>query len=261
MRLLPGVLVAFQLVIPAASQAQPAPRAPEDSRVFVEVNFLGSANSLAKTREFASLFTQFGEVATTQSFYPEPSLANPFSAVDFGGGVMLIRTLGVGVTLSRTMYEDVADLGATIPHPSILNAPSRATGETSSVLERRERATHLFLAIVPIHTRRFQLRFFGGPSWFTYSADMVRTVTYDYDGQTALSITGFTSDEARASALGIHLGGDFAYFFTRRFGLASGWRFSRATVTVDREPLSTIAQKIRVGSQHIYFGARFRFGF
>ena len=261
MRRLSAVLVAVLLVIPGASQAQPAAGVPENSRIFLETNFLGAASSHAQRREFTSLFPLFGEVATTRSIYVQPSTANPFSMLDVGGGVMLMRGLGVGLSVSRTRYEDVADLVATIPHPSILNAPSTGVGTTNTRLERRERATHLFLAIVPIHTRRFQLRFFGGPSWFTYSADMVKDVSYELNEQNVLRITGSTSIEATGSALGLHLGGDFAYFFTKRFGIASGMRFSESTVTVNREPLSTIAQEIRVGSTQFYVGARFRFGF
>jgi hypothetical protein len=260
MRLLPGVLVAV-LVIPGASQAQPATTAPENSRFFLETNFLCAASSLAQPREFTSLFRLFGEVASTRSTYPKPSTANPFSILDLGGGVMLVRKVGVGLSVSRTAYEDVADLGATIPNPFILNAPATGTGTTNNRLERREIATHLFLAIVPIRTDRYQLRFFGGPSWITYSADMVSDVSYELNAQNVLTITGFTSGEAKGSTLGVHLGGDFAYFITKRFGIASGMRFSRGTVTVDREPLSTIAQEVRVGSRQFYVGARFRFGF
>jgi hypothetical protein len=90
---------------------------------------------------------------------------------------------------------------------------------------------------------------------------MVRDLVYELSGQNVLTITGFTADKASGDAFGIHLGGDFAYFFTKRFGIASGMRFSRGTVKVDREPLSTIAQEIRVGSKQIYVGGRFRFGF
>ena len=259
MRFVAGVLVAFLVGIPRAGQAQTAPPTPENSRLFLEVNFLGSASSQAKTREFTSLFPLYGEVATTESLYPKPSLANPFSAVDVGGGIMLSRVLGVGVTVGRTAYEDVANLAATIPHPSILNAPTTASAVTNNVLRRRETATHVFLAIVPLRTARFEVRFFGGPSYFIYSADMVREVVHELSSQNALTISGFTSSEAEAGSLGMHLGGDFAWFLTRRFGIASGLRFSRSTVTLDREPLSTIAQDIRVGSTHIYVGGRFRF--
>src|SRR4029453_3989325 len=104
MRLVPGVLVAM-MVIPGASQAQTGTAAPENSRFFAELNF-GAASSLAKSREFPSYFPIFGEVATTPSTYPKPS-ANPFAAVDLGGGVMLMRSLGVGLPVPRTTNDAV----------------------------------------------------------------------------------------------------------------------------------------------------------
>jgi hypothetical protein len=42
--------------------------------------------------------------------------------------------------------------------------------------------------------------------------------------------------------------------------VAGGVRFSYGTVTVDREPLSRIAQQIRVGTTAVFAGVRLRFG-
>ena len=165
MRLVPGVLAALLLAIPAASLAQtPAPPADE-SRVFVDVNLLGWVSSLAHERQYRSAFVLFGEVASTAATYPKPSGANQ-PLVDFGGGFMLTHSLGVGVGYSRTTYKDVVGLSATIPHPIFLNAAASDTGDTGSDLSRAEAATNIFVVYVPLRTGRSHLRFYGGPTIF-----------------------------------------------------------------------------------------------
>jgi hypothetical protein len=94
---------------------------------------------------------------------------------------------------------------------------------------------------------------------------MVQTVLYTqtYDTLTAknnITISGIVSEQAREQALGLNVGGDFTYYFTSAFGIGTGFRVSRATVKVGKEPLSAVEQKIRVGSAVGSVGLRFRFG-
>jgi hypothetical protein len=165
----------------------------------------------------------------------------------------------VAVSYARTVYEDVADLTATIPDPEFLNAAVTGTGPTNS-LARKEHAIHLSLVLTPVRTDRTRWRIVGGPTFFMYRAQMVREVTYLSDlarPQTALTITGATNAEASGDAVGVHIGGDFEYLLTRLLGVTAGVRYDTGHVYLDREPLSAVEQKIRVGGTRVIFGVRF----
>lgn len=265
MRLLPGVLVTVLLLIPRTSPAQTPARAPEESRIFVDLNLLGTASSTAKSREFTAKFIRSGEIGSMRATYPKPSRATLFPFSDVGGGVRLTRRIGVGVSYSRATSDDVAALAATIPHPTFFSAPASDARVAGGSLTREESAAHVFVALTPVRTHRAQMRLFGGPSFFRYHADMVQDVVYAqaYEPMAptnVVTITGIASTEATGNGIGFHLGGDFTWFLTRMLGVAGGVRFSQANVTVDREPLSALRQEIRVGGTLAFLGLRVRFG-
>jgi hypothetical protein len=262
------LLAAAILLIPRPSHAQtaalpPAPAQPsDDPRIFFDINMFGTAQSLSKSREFRSEFLAFSELASAKATYPKPSRAE-FPLFEIGGGFMFKRSFGLAASYARTVYEDPADLAATIPDPEFLNAAKTGTGATGSSLSRKEGAVHVSMVFVPYRTNRTRWRLLGGPSFFSYSADMVQDVSYVSDlarPQTAITITGFSTSEANASTVGVHVGGDFEYVLTRLFGVTAGARYDYGTVTIDREPLSAVEQRIRVGSTRVVFGVRFHPG-
>jgi hypothetical protein len=237
----------------------------QDSRFFLDLNLVGSSGAIAQGREFRFLYVAFGEVAEARAIYPKPSRASLAPALDLGGGVMLARRLGVGASYSRVVYEDAVNLVAIVPHPTFLNVRTTETGVTGETLRREEGAIHVFVALVPLQTRRAELRLFGGPTFFRYAAEMVQDVTYEqtFDPltpQQQIAITGFTSEEARGTDVGFHLGADFTWFLTRVVGVVGGLRFSQGAVTIDREPLSNLPQKLRIGNTQISVGVRLRIG-
>lgn len=265
MRLFTGVLVAVLVTLPQTTMAQSTSGTTVTFRPFVEVNFVGGVNSLAEERTFSSQFVKFSELATVRSTYPSPSNVGAFSTVEVGGGVMLMPALGLGVLYSDTAYENSADLATTVPDPIFLRAAASATGVTQGRLERRERATHVFVAWTPLRLTRTELRFIGGPSFFRYKATMVQDVLYTQTSnpstpQNHVTIDGFTAGEVSDGGAGFHVGGDFAYFLTNAFGITGGARYSYGTVTVSHEPLSALSQEIRVGSTVGFIGVRVRFG-
>ena len=199
----------------------------------------------------------FSERASTLATYPKPSRSTfPF---EIGGGVMLSRRVAIRASYSRTVYDDAVTLVANIPDPEFLGAAVTATGRTATSLERKESAGHISLVVVPVRTDRTRWRLLFGPSFFSYGADMVRDVAFSSDlarPQTTVTITGFTSDRASARAAGVHVGADFEYVLTRLWGITAGARYDDAIVTLEREPLSNLAQRIRVGGVHIMAGFR-----
>jgi hypothetical protein len=267
MRLVPGVLAAVLLTTSRPVFAQtPDPEQPVWSRFFVDANLSGAAASVAAGRQFSSRFVTFGELGTALATYPKPSHSSRFPPADLGGGVMFTRSAAVGVAYSQTTFDGVVALTTTIPDPTFVNTPATAFGNTNEALTRTERAAHVFAAaIVPLPIGDAQLRFAGGPSFFSYRAEMVRAVLYSQTSsqatpQNTITISGIESDVARGTALGFHVSLDFTYFLTTRVGVGTGVRISRATVDIEPEPLSGLGQRIRVGSAAGFVGVRFRFG-
>ena len=260
MRAVQGVSAALLLLLPSLGSAQTT---VVDSRIFIDVNVFSSASALSDERTFTYPFVLFSEQATYKATYPKPSRTTGFP-VDISGGYMFTKTFGVGVNYSRIVREDPADLTATIPHPTFLNAPATATGETG-ILKRTESATTVFASLSPVRNARFEWRLYGGPAFYNYNAEMVSDIAYEQTAdpltpQNTIAITGYSTQKASGFGVGAQLGTDFAYFFTNLFGVTGGVRFQAAIVEIDPEPLSKISQDVRPGGTVIYLGVRFRLG-
>jgi len=265
MRIGLGVLVAVLLTVPriSAAQAQAMYGPPKLPRIYVDVNLIGYADPLGRSRTFEGYAVKFGELATFTATYPEPSRSGLFPAY-VGGGFMVSRSVGIGVSYSRMSRETVVDLSARVPHPTFFNALASDTGTTGTALSAKESAIHISIAAVPVRTNRMEVRLMGGPSFFTLKGSMVQDVEYEQTfsalvPQNAININGFSSSEASGSFIGFHVGADFTYFVHRVVGVAGGVRYGQANVE-DTEPLSKISQQFRVGSTTAFLGLRFRLG-
>ena len=274
MRVRSGVILAILLTCPSLSGAQttgsifggpPETPVPVPPRAFLDVNLVSVTKAESGAREFRSRFVTFGEPGSARATYPTPSSTTSFPSFDIGAGYMTGVLLGLGINVSRTTFEDAASLSTTIPHPVYLNFAATGDGVTSRVLPRRETAISAYVAAVPIRTSRAELRFFLGPSYYRVKAEMVDSVTYNQSSSitppgNTITVSGFTSSDAKGGGLGFHLGADFTYFFTKRIGVKGGIRFSSAQVTLKHEPLSKLEQDLRTGGPTVSLGARFRFG-
>jgi hypothetical protein len=269
MRVMSGVLLAILLTCPRMSGAQTTTAPPGEvsvpPRAFLDVNLIGATKSASGAREFRSRFITFGEAGSARAIYPKPSNITLLPALDVGAGYITGSLLGLGINISRASFEDGAHLGTTIPHPVVLNAPGSTEGDTNRELTRNETAISAFVTAVPLRTSRAELRFFGGPTYFLVNAEMVQSVTYSQSSSVTpltntITVTGFTTEDAKGRGLGFHLGTDFTYFFTKMIGVRGGLRYNHAHVTVKHEPLSKLDQKLKVGGPLLFLGARFRFG-
>jgi hypothetical protein len=231
--------------------------------VYVDVNLFGYADPLGDSKTFENYALKFGEVATFKATYPEPSHSGWYPAY-VGGGFMLSRWVGIGVSYSGMSRDSAVDLSATVPDPNFFNALATATGTTGTTLSRTESAIHISFALAPVRSRRVEFRMIGGPSFFTLKGDMVREVEYEQTfssltPQNAITINGISSREASGSAIGFHVGADLTYFVHRFVGIAGGVRYGQATA-VATEPLSNIRQEFLVGSTTAFVGLRVRLG-
>jgi hypothetical protein len=262
MRLVPGLLVGVLLLVPRSSQAQQYSFL-DDARIFVDVNVSVMATSFADSTEYLMPSVLFGENASVRATYPKPSSTYVSPFFDLGGGVIVGDLFAFGVSVSRNVHEDSADLGATIPHPVFFRADATDILVTEP-LKRRETATHVSIGAVPIRSARTQLRLFFGPSFFMYQADGVEDVLYTQAFEATaptqtVTISGFVPRAIKGSGIGFHAGADFGYFFTNAIGIGGGVRFSGGNVTVNEEPLTGLGQKIQVGGTQTFVGVRFRF--
>ena len=263
-----GWIVAASLAIPAISAAQqPVPssdalRSPRQSKVFVDVAVFGVADSLAHGRDFSLPFVIFGENASMAAAYPAPGRATGIP-LDIGGGMMFTKYLGAGAAMSRTTYEHLVGLSATIPHPFFFNGAANATAVNDGALSARERALHTFVTFTPVRRDRFELRLLGGPSFFWYTASMVEDVLYtqsyaETTGFNSVAITGSATRDIAGSGIGFHWGGDFTYFVHHVVGIGVGTRYSQGVITLNREPLTQLNQDFRVGNTLVLLNVRLR---
>ena len=260
-----------QSISPAAAgepQALRRPNVPRtgamaDKKVWIDVN-LGGAQSAQGAQAFTFATTVFREPAAFASAYGQPSPGMDF---DFGGGYMFTPLFGLGLSVTSTADKNAAGLGATIPHPTILNAASTGAGVTSTELERAEGALNIQLAVVPRMARvlsdRTSLRLFAGPTYFRLSRQMVEDVRYtqQFAVLSSLNIVSIVGSDARVvegTGWGFHAGADVGYFFSRYAGVGGTLRFSRGSVQM-AEPLSEKPSKMTTGGMQFGGGLRLRF--
>ncbi len=250
------ILMAVLGIVATPAAAQTAAPA---SRIWVDVNFAASMSAASETT-FAFEDVIFGEPFQLAATYPKPSSA---MGVDIGGGVWLTPKFGVGIAVMNSTREDAAELFAELPHPFDLNlfASDRAD---SDPLERQEREVHLSVSYLLRSEGPLSVRLFGGPTFFSYTADMVFDIVAEQiagiDPPTnEVTIVGEELVRAEASGVGFNVGADISYFFTRTFGVGGVIRFSRGSVTLDEEPMSEVAQDITVGGFSLGGGVRIRF--
>jgi hypothetical protein len=181
--------------------------------------------------------------------------------LDLSGGFGIRHGLGVGVHFDGATYQSTVGLGVTVPSPYFFNTLATAGAPTATPLERRDRSVDISAVYtVPTLDDRFNVRIFGGPTYFHLANNMVQTIGYYQVAGVflpinAVAITSFTQREASGSALGLNAGADASWFFTRYVGVGGGVRFNRGTVTLP-EPLTGQNVGLRVG--HVEFGGGLR---
>ena len=250
-------------VSPRTGWQPPAPgvRAPRRERGWIDVN-IGAAGAAQK-----SVATEFnvddgsGELATFRVGYKAPT----GGAFDFGGGVMVSDTIGLGILFAGTAHKSPADLDIRIPHPTAFNRFASDSAPTDGDLDRVEGAAHIQLMFkAPLDDDRLRVRLFGGPSYFRLEADAISNIrylqTWNLLGFNEVEIDSYETEKVEETAWGFHVGGDVTWFFSRVFGIGGFVRVSRGEVTVEDPAIpADDPVDVKVGGFQGGLGLRFRF--
>ncbi len=174
------------------------------------------------------------------------------SGFTFGGGAMLTRSVGVGVSVSRFAVETPANVTVSIPHPFFFNRPRDARADLDG-LNREELSVQVQARLHVAISPNIQASVFGGPSFVRVTQGLVGDVpysdTYPYD---SITLAQPVRLRLSGSAVGLHVGGDIAYFFSRHVGVGGMLHVARATVpNADGD--------LRVGGTRIGGGLHVRF--
>jgi hypothetical protein len=235
-------LIALPLIMVAlASPAIAQPRGYLDVN-YIEVNSdqIGRTDILTPQRIMA---TGLRTVS-----YPELETAR---AAQFNMGVRLFRHFGVGVRFAAIKHESTTQFTVDKPAVAIV----------SSTLERRHRTIDLSAVYFVSASEAWTARIFGGPSFYKINEEN------DFLGPHLEFEDGFGDVRVfpiEESAVGFHLGGDVAYFFTRHVGIGGVVSVGRGRVAVVNqfEPgRPPTLQKVELDAGHVLFGGGLRFRF
>jgi hypothetical protein len=161
---------------------------------------IGVANPAQGSLNTQLTIVRFDEIASFGAGY-RTSRGSEF---DVGGGAMITQLLGVGVNMAGATHEDPANLKINIPHPFLFNRFASDEASTDRSLKRRERSVNIqAVATVPTHGR-VRVRFFGGPSYLSLTADAVTDIRYRQTANTlganTVEIMSFENKEVKSTA-------------------------------------------------------------
>jgi hypothetical protein len=241
--------VATTLLVMLAAHAPVSAQSLVSERVFIAVNGLFQVTS----NDFDDSET-IRVNAENGRFDTEYEVGGGF-AFDVSGGVVVWRNLAVGGGLTRFSTSTPTTINAQIPHPFFFNQPRTVAGEFEG--DRSELAVHIQAKwLVPVDDK-FIVAIFGGPSFFQVDQTIVTDVDYSesYPFDTA-TFTRAITDEQSESAMGFHVGGDFAYYFSNQVGVGGVLQYSGATVEM-AVPSGTA--DVKAGGLQVGGGLRLRF--
>ena len=256
-----AVLCAIAVVaiaVPRSAFAQVPPGSTRTIGVYANAHF-----GVAIPSE--STHINFGEVtfgSSSESGRGEYPINSGF-AFEFGGGVVLKQRWIAGVAFSRAASSDPGEFTLMLNHPPA-HGPIEDTVATDP-FNRTENAFHIQGGVL-IPMGRLELMFFGGPSRFSVSQQVVDELDADeiFNGQWTVSIIDTESALQTASAWGFNVGGDVSFSIGRGCSIGGQVRYSGATVSVE-DPIaslttgSTVMKDMKVGGVQVLGGIRFRF--
>ncbi len=211
-----------------------------------------SGSSAMTDTRTSTIYEETATVVSTSNF-------TSGAVYDVGVGIRIWRNLTVGVAYHQGKNDTEGSLTGSVPSPVFFNRPRTLTQAVQ--LERKEQATHLQIGWVLPFGSKFDVMFYGGPSFFRLLQDAVSEVTFVEPGG------AFTTVEARAvevtrkkSQTGYNAGLDATYIVWQndsvRLGAGGFVRFTQADTEIE---MLNSSQPTKVGGVQFGFGARLRF--
>jgi len=241
-----------------AAEAQtrtPAPRPAPPRRPAIDERLFFSAGVL-----FPVNSNDFTDTATIRRNVENGQLETSYDvggglAFDASGSYLVWRQLALGVGLTVFSASTTTTIDAQVPHPFFFNQPRAVTGEFDG--DRSETAVHIQAKwLVPVNTNML-VTIFGGPSFFKVEQDIVDDFDYSesYPFDTATFTRAIASSQSE-SAVGVNVGGDVAYYFSRNVGVGGTVQYSSGTVEMT-VPSGTA--DVKAGGLQAGGGIRLRF--
>jgi hypothetical protein len=211
--------------------------------------FQGGARDLTDARAF-TIYDEVGTIATSQRF-------GGGGLIWLGGGYKVWQSFLVGAAISRTADTYNTTIAASVPHPLFFNQP-RATGTEAGGLKHGETGFHLqAIWMVPV-ADRLDLGVSIGPSFVNVTHTFVTDVGVEEVGFpfSQANIGRVTTAEISDTAIGVNVGADITYAWTRQLGVTGALRYVRANAR-----MGVAGENIDVdaGGFQIAIGARFVF--
>lgn len=252
--LCPLLLTAVSIPTFAQTPSTPAPSTEPDKawtdRIRLSINGGGQVTSSSASQ--SGTFEHFGETATLHVDYKLKAVP----LVDGGVVLRVWKNIGVGVSVSYVDDHTSAAIDAQIPHPFFPGQPRPTSG--SADMHRQETGTHIQVTYrVPL-TKSMDVLLGAGPSVINVGQEIVDGVAVEeaFPFDTVTFGHAVTRRVAKTS-VGFNVGTDFAWTFSRHFGIGGLLRYSHAKATLDAS--STNSVSLDLGGLHAGGGLRVRF--
>ena len=255
-RLFGAAVLAGMLVCATAASAQTS-----FARAYLDVNF--GVTQVTKS-DLDSTFhtTIFQETATFTTVYTQGNGV----LFDIGGGFMFNKKFGVGVSYAMTGHNDDVLMTATVPHPNIFNA--NGTGSGTATVKGAEADVNISAVLVLMDSGKMKIRILAGPSFIAVKQEIVEDFFYHQSISGATNTITVSASDAilqsptqTTNLVGFHVGGDFAYFFSKVFGVGGMARFVAAGSKDITDPFALAPNTITIkgGGFQVGGGIRLRF--
>lgn len=224
---------------------------------FLNVNF-GSQSKAETTVSTVRTFTLYDETARITS---DQAFETGGTFPDFSAGIRVFGNFGVGAAFNQFSSEGAGTVAASVPHPLVYDQ-LRTTGQSFDGLKTSERAFHLMAFFVLPLSDKFDVTVSAGPTFFSVEQDTINAAAAqigpDAAPYTTVSLTGVNTVTTKESKVGLNVGADATFKFTKYLGIGAFVRYAKATIEMTPEGLSE-PLTIDAGGMQFGGGIRIRF--
>jgi hypothetical protein len=220
-----AVVVASLALFPASAAAQGA---GQRVTVWFSGGLQAASPSLGDQFEFLRPVDQAERAVVDADYRSKAGLL-----IDGGFALRIRRSLGLGLSISRSGGDARADVVAQIPYPFAFGRFREVSGRASG-LDRSEIAYHVQLRYSRPLGQRLRLVLSGGPTIFSVRRQILSEVQVDeeYPYDTA-TFRDATSRTAKGTDLGFHAGADVAWTLGRHAGVGFLLRYTRGSADLE----------------------------